>query len=56
MADTPIAVTTTFTYEPTYNQIATVTDPLNHTTTFGYDTKDNLTTITLSNFVSNLNQ
>ena len=24
----------------------TVTDPLNHTTTFGYDTKGNLTTIT----------
>ncbi|NGZ11957.1 MAG: RHS repeat protein [Nitrospira sp. LK70] len=25
---------------------ATVTDPLSHTTTFGYDTKGNLTTIT----------
>ncbi len=25
---------------------STVTDPLNHTTTFGYDTKGNLTTIT----------
>jgi YD repeat-containing protein len=48
LATTPQAVTTTFTYEPTYNQIATVTDPLGagHTTTFGYDTKGNLTTIT----------
>lgn len=40
------SVTITFTYEPTYNQVATVTDPLSHTTTFGYDTKGNLTTIT----------
>jgi RHS repeat-associated protein len=48
LATTPQAVTTTFTYEPTYNQIATVTDPLGvgHTTTFGYDAKGNLTTIT----------
>ncbi len=48
LATTPQAVTTTFTYEPTYNQIATVTDPLGagHTTTFGYDTKGNLATIT----------
>lgn len=48
LATTPQAVTTTFTYEPTFNQIATVTDPLGvgHTTTFGYDPKGNLTTIT----------
>jgi len=46
LATTPNAVTTTMTYEPTYNQVATVTDPLNHTTTFGYDPKGNLTTIT----------
>jgi YD repeat-containing protein len=26
--------------------LSIVTDPLNHTTTFGYDTKGNLTTIT----------
>jgi YD repeat-containing protein len=26
--------------------LSTITDPLNHTTTFGYDTKGNLTTIT----------
>jgi YD repeat-containing protein len=30
----------------TFNQVATVTDPLNHTTTFGYDAKGNLATIT----------
>jgi YD repeat-containing protein len=46
LATTGNAVTTTFTYEPTYYQVATVTDLLNHTTTFGYDAKGNLTTIT----------
>lgn len=46
LATTANAVTTTFTYEPVFNQVATVTDPLNHTTTFGYDAKGNLTTIT----------
>ena len=46
LATTPQAVTTTFTYEPVFNQVATVTDPLSHTTTFGYDAKGNLTTIT----------
>lgn len=30
-------VTTTYTYEPTFNQVATITDPLNHTTSFFYD-------------------
>jgi YD repeat-containing protein len=24
-------------YEPTFNQVQTIKDPLNHTTTFGYD-------------------
>jgi RHS repeat-associated protein len=48
LATTPNAVTTTFTYDPVYSQIATVTDPLGvgHTTTFGYDAKGNLKTIT----------
>jgi hypothetical protein len=32
------AVTTSFTYESTFQQLASVTDPLSHTTTFGYDT------------------
>ena len=39
LATTPNAVTTTMTYEPLFNQVATVTDPLSHATTFGYDPK-----------------
>lgn len=31
-------MTTSFTYESTFQQLASVTDPLSHTTTFGYDT------------------
>ncbi len=46
LADTPDAVTASYTYEPTYNQAATVTDPLNHTTTFGRDNRGNLASIT----------
>ena len=46
LAGTPNAVTETFTYEPTFNQLATHTDPLTHTTTFDYDTIGNITTIT----------
>ena len=34
---TPDAVTTTFSYEPTFSQLASVTDPLNHTSNFYYD-------------------
>ena len=44
LADTPAAVTTTFTYEPVFNQIETIEDPLGHTTRFIY-TGPNLTTI-----------
>jgi RHS repeat-associated protein len=40
------AVTTTFSYEPTFNQLASVTDPLNHSTTFAYDGNGNLSTVT----------
>jgi YD repeat-containing protein len=40
------AVTTTMTYDGTFNQLLSVTDPLNHTTNFGYDTSGNLITIT----------
>lgn len=36
----------TYTYEPAYNQVATVTDPLSHTTTFAYDAGGRLTTVT----------
>jgi RHS repeat-associated protein len=39
-------VTWTYAYEPTWNQIQTITDPLTHVTTFGYDALGNLTTIT----------
>jgi RHS repeat-associated protein len=44
LADTPNAVTTSFTYEPTFNQLATITDPLAHTITFGY-TQGKLTSV-----------
>jgi RHS repeat-associated protein len=39
-------VITTYTYEPTFNQVATITDPLGagHTTTFTYDSFGNLQT------------
>jgi YD repeat-containing protein len=39
-------VTTTYTYEPAYNQVESVTDTLNHTTTFAYDWVGRLTTVT----------
>jgi RHS repeat-associated protein len=32
---------TNFTYEPTFNQVKTITDPLNHTITTNYDSKGN---------------
>jgi RHS repeat-associated protein len=44
LADTPDAVTTTFTYEPAFNQVETIADPLGHTTRFIY-TAGKLTTI-----------
>jgi RHS repeat-associated protein len=40
------AITTNYTYEPTYNQLATVQDPLGHTWTIGYDSNDNPSSIT----------
>jgi RHS repeat-associated protein len=46
LAGTADAVSTSMTYEPAYNQIATVTDPLGHTAAFNYDTSGRLTTIT----------
>jgi YD repeat-containing protein len=46
LAGTPDAVTTTFTYEPTFSRMTSVTDPLSHTTTFGYDANGNLTSTT----------
>ncbi len=46
LSGTSQAVTTSFTFEPTFNQIATVTDPLNHTNQFGYDSRGSLTSVT----------
>jgi YD repeat-containing protein len=43
---TPDAVTTSFSYEPNFNQLSTVTDPLNHSSTFTYDGNGNLSTVT----------
>src|SRR5262249_43399882 len=46
LAGTTEAVTASFTYEPAFQQLATVTDPLNHTTTLGYDPSGKLTSVT----------
>lgn len=40
------AVTTTATYEPQFNHLASVTDPLQHTSSFAYDTFGNLASAT----------
>jgi YD repeat-containing protein len=46
LAQTSNAVTSSFTYTSQFNQLETVTDPLNHTTTFQYDGVGNLLSIT----------
>jgi RHS repeat-associated protein len=46
LAQTSDAVTTAFTYEPKFFQLATVTDPLQHTWTTTYDAAGRLTGIT----------
>ncbi len=38
-------MTDNLTYEPTFNQVTSVTDPLGHTTSFGYDGLGNLITL-----------
>lgn len=45
-AGTNAEAKTRYTYEPVFNQRATVTDPLNHTLSFAYDNKGNLISIT----------
>ena len=45
MNGTPDAATTSFTYEPVFSQLATITDPLNHTTTLSHDAAGSLTAI-----------
>lgn len=46
LAGTPDAMTKTYTYEPTFNQVASITNPLNHTLTFAYDGKGNPISVT----------
>jgi len=45
LAGTGSAVTTSYTYDSTFSQLTTVTDPLSHTTTF---TRNTLGDVTLS--------
>ena len=37
----PVGATTTFTYEPNFNQVATITDPKGNATTINYDGNGN---------------
>jgi RHS repeat-associated protein len=46
LAGTSDAVTTTLTYEAVFGQVATITDPLNHTWTVGYDSVGKPTSLT----------
>jgi RHS repeat-associated protein len=46
LSGTGNAVSTSFTYESSHNQLASVTDPLSHTTSFGHDSSGNLTSVT----------
>ena len=39
-------LTTSYTYEPIFNQPATISDSLTHTRAFGYDSRGNLTSVT----------
>lgn len=41
-----IAATTSFVYEPTFNQVTRITDPKGHQTNLTYDAKGNPLTIT----------
>jgi RHS repeat-associated protein len=46
LANTPDWVQTTYTYEPQFNQLATITDPLTHTWTIGYDALGKIANVT----------
>lgn len=46
MYATSMATSTSYTYSPEHGRLATVTDPLNHTTTFGFDGQGKLISIT----------
>ena len=45
LAGTSGAVTTSFTYDPTFNRVTSIVDPLGHKTAFTYDGAGNLTGI-----------
>lgn len=45
LAGTPDAITTSYTYEPRFRQLSSVTDPLGHTWTASYDNAGRLTGI-----------
>jgi RHS repeat-associated protein len=46
LADSEDAVTTTLTYEPQFFQLASITDPLDHVWTIGYDASGRLASLT----------
>jgi len=46
LAGTPNAVTSSFTYHPTFSKLTSITDPLGHTTKMEYDNAGNETSIT----------
>ena len=46
LADTAEAITWQYTYEPLYNQLTSIRDPLSRTITLGYDGIGNLTSVT----------
>jgi len=46
LADTPNAVTASVTYHPTFGEITSITDFLNHTKSFAYDSSGRLVTVT----------
>lgn len=46
LSGTSEAVTTSFTYDPTFNKTTSITDPLRQTTNYSYDKSGNLVTIT----------
>lgn len=46
LAGTPNAVTTSYSYDPTFSQASTITDGLGHVTSFKYDTAGNVSSIT----------
>jgi RHS repeat-associated protein len=46
LSGTSSAVTTSYTYEPMFSQLASVTDPMSHTASYSYDQNGNLTQIT----------